>query len=126
VLSEINASDKAAKDGLLSSDSAIANIIRKNIQRRTEAALKFSEANRQDLAEKERQEAELLSKYLPPPLSYIEIDQHIKEIMDSVPAGYDPRRLQGHIFREFYFKVDKSTVDPILVKQRAQMLLNSQ
>jgi uncharacterized protein len=88
--------------------------------------LKFSDANRRDLADKEKQEAELLSKFLPPPLSQIEIDQHIKEIMDDVPAGYDPHKLQGHIFKEFYSKVDKSTVDPILVKQRAQVLLNSQ
>lgn len=92
----------------------------------TEAALKFSDANRRDLADKEQHEAELLSKFLPPLLSPVKIDQHIKEILDGLPAGYDPRKLQGYIFKEFYLKVDKSTVDPILVKQRAQALLNSQ
>ncbi|KAF8813642.1 GatB/YqeY domain-containing protein [Phlegmacium glaucopus] len=125
VLSEINASDKAAKNGLLSPDSVIADIIRKNIQRRTEAALKFSDADRRDLADKEQQEAELLSKFLPPLLSQTEIDSYIKEIMDGLPAGYDPRKSLGQVFKEFYLKVDKSMVDPTLVKQRAQVLLNS-
>jgi len=37
----------------------------------------------------------------------------------------DPRKLQGHVFKEFYFKAGKSTVDPIHVKQRVQDLLNS-
>lgn len=88
--------------------------------------MKFSGANRKDLADKEQQEAELLSKFLPPLLSQTEIDQHIKEIMDNLPTGYDPQKLQGHVFKEFYIKVDKSMVDPLLVKQRAQVLLNSQ
>lgn len=88
--------------------------------------MKFSEADREDLANKEQREAELLSKFLPPPLSQTEIDFHIKTIVDSLPAGYDPRKTLGQVFKEFYLKVDKSTVDPILVKQRAKVLLNSQ
>jgi len=30
--------------------------------------------------------------------------------MDGLPAVYDPVKLQGYVFKEFYFKVGKSTV----------------
>ncbi|KAF8972936.1 Yqey-like protein-domain-containing protein [Flammula alnicola] len=123
VLSEINSAEKVAKDGL--SSSVMASVVRKAIQRRTEAASKFTEANRPDLAEKEQQEAELLSKFLPPLLSTTEIDTHIKAAVDALPVGTDPRKSLGLVFKEFYSRVDKSTVDANLVKQRAQELLSS-
>lgn len=64
----------------------------------------------------------LLSKFLPPQLSTIEIDAHLMAIMGALPKDLDPKKLIGAIFKEFYSKVDKSSVDANLVKQRAQNL----
>ncbi|KIM45149.1 hypothetical protein M413DRAFT_441827 [Hebeloma cylindrosporum] len=123
VLSEINAAEKVAKVGL--SSSAAASIVRKAVQLRTEASAKFTEAGRQDLADLEQEEAVLLSKFLPPQLSAIEIDTQLMAIMDALPKDLDRKKLIGVVFKEFYSKVDKSSVDTNLVKERAQDLIKS-
>jgi len=123
IMSEINSAEKASKDEL--STPAITSIIRKAVLRRNEAAAKFSEANRSDLADKEQKEAELLSKFLPPLLSSTDIEVHIKAILNSLPAGTDPRKTLGFVFKEFYSKVEKSSVDPNVVKQCAHDLITS-
>ena len=74
-----------------------------------------------DLAEKEDQEAEILSKLLPPLLTPEQIDAHLQELHSAVPA--DPKRAQGVLFKEFYSKVDKSSVDPNVLKERVQNFL---
>jgi len=123
VLSEINAAEKASKDGL--SSTATTSIIQKAVQRRTEAASKFSEASRPDLAEMEQEEALLLSKFLPRQLSTSEINTQLVAIMVTLPKDLNPRESIGVIFREFYSKVDKSSVDANLVKQCTQDLMKS-
>ncbi|PPQ64998.1 hypothetical protein CVT26_015707 [Gymnopilus dilepis] len=123
VMSEINSAEKASNSEL--SASTTANIVRKAIQRRAEAAQKFQEASRPDLAEKEQKEVEILSKFLPPLLSSADIDTHVTAILDSLPAGTDLKKSSGLIFKEFYSRVDKSTVDPTLVKERTQSLVNA-
>ncbi|KAG5646277.1 hypothetical protein DXG03_003873 [Asterophora parasitica] len=90
---------------------------------KTEAAAKFSEAARPDLADKELQETKILAKFLPPLLSGAEIDSALREVLTTLPADPNPKSLLGRVFKEFYSKVDKSTVDATLVKQRADVLL---
>ncbi|KAJ3518138.1 hypothetical protein NLJ89_g60 [Agrocybe chaxingu] len=124
VLSEINSAEKSSKDGNLSS-SAMTVIIRKAVQRRVEAAFAFHDGKRPDLAAKEEKEVELLSKFLPPLLSVEDIDMHLKVAMRRLPAGSDPKRSLGLALKEFYSKTDKSTVEAHLVKERAQVLLQS-
>jgi uncharacterized protein len=91
----------------------------------TEASAKFNEAGRPDLAKLEQEEVVLLSKFLPPQLSTIEIDAQLIAIMGALPKDLDPKKLIGAIFKEFYSKVDKSSVDANLVKERAQNLVKS-
>ncbi|GLB37254.1 putative yqey-like protein [Lyophyllum shimeji] len=103
--------------------STIANILRKAALRRNEAAAKFTEASRQELADKELRETEILSRFLPPLLSEAEIDHALRQVIGSLPADVDPKKALGRIFKEFYLKVDKSSVDTALVRQRADTLL---
>lgn len=95
------------------------------VNAQSEAAAQFLKAKRPDLAEKEQLEVELLSKFLPALLSIPDIDAHISAILDTLPAGTDPRKASGLIFKEFYARVDKSMVDSNQVKERAQALLNA-
>jgi hypothetical protein len=53
----------------------------------------------------------------------MEIDAQLMAIMDALPKDLDPKKLIGVIFKEFYSKVDKSSVDANLVKERAQNLI---
>lgn len=90
----------------------------------TESASQFLKGERPDLAEQETREAEIISALLPPLLSEAEIDRVIKEVISSCPQDGNPKKALGFIFKSFYSKVDKANVDPDLVKNRAEALLN--
>jgi uncharacterized protein YqeY len=72
VLSELQ---KAAKEG---ADDELA-VLRRERKRRLEAAGAYSDAGRQDLAEGEQAEAELISGYLPAELS----DEELRAIVEQ-------------------------------------------
>ena len=72
VLSELQ---KAAKEG---ADDELA-VLRRERKRRLEAAGAYREAGRQDLAEGEQAEAELISGYLPAELS----DEELRQIVEQ-------------------------------------------
>ena len=91
------------------------------------SATQFNEASRPDLAGKERQEADFLARFLPPLLPEADIDSLLKEIITeqvTMTKG-GPRKsiMIGKVFKTFYSRVDKSSVDPDLVKRRAEALL---
>jgi len=87
-----------------------------------EAAVKFREARRADLAEKEEKEAALLSSILPPLLTSDEIDEHLKAVLASLPADSDRKKSMGIIFKEFYLRVDQANVVGDVVKKRLEAL----
>lgn len=156
MLSEINNTDKSAKEPLSSSAMVRSvgpecltlfffkfpqiGVVRKAIQRRVrsyfpsyinlffslavqqEAAVKYKEANRPDLAEKEQKEVDLLNSILPPLLTVEQIDEHLKAVIKSLPPGSNLNRSIGVIFKEFYARVDQGSVTGDLVKQRIKVV----
>jgi|ERR1700729_499224 uncharacterized protein YqeY len=91
----------------------------------TDSAAQFTGASRPDLAEKENREADILSAFLPPLLAESEIDRVLRDVLAEHKPEGDPRRALGQVFKTFYAKVDKSTVDTNLVKSRAEILLSN-
>jgi uncharacterized protein YqeY len=69
---------KDVKDG----DGNELAVLRREHKRRVEAATQFQSANRPDLAHKERAEAQMISRYLPPDLS----DEQLGEIVTAAIA----------------------------------------
>ena len=63
-------------------DADIVSIVEKEIKKRRDAAQQYQAANRQDLADKEQQEATVLEAYLPPQLS----DEQILSAIDAALA----------------------------------------
>jgi len=121
---KINAADKVADSKISSSN--IISIIRKASTRRHDAAAQYTQANRSELAEKELMEASLLDEFLPSLMSSTEIDGIIQDILASLALSpADSRKATGKIFKAFYAKVDRSSVDPDLVKARVNHALNS-
>lgn len=49
-------------------DDGVIEVVHRSIKRRLEAVVQMRAGNREDLAEKEEAEAEILAEYLPPPL----------------------------------------------------------
>ena len=70
----------------LINDNIVMEIINKMIKQRKIAAQTYVEANRTDLAEKELEEAKLLSHYLPSQLSEDQLNVKVEEIIKEVDA----------------------------------------
>jgi len=123
ILSEVYSADKTQPQPL--SPSSIVSIIRKATSRRLDAATEFDKAQRPELAEKERKEADLLSDFLPALLSESDIDGVLQGVIDEQNPAPGDRKAVGMLFKAFYSKVDRSHVDSDLVKKRAEALLAS-
>ena len=145
VLSEVYSADKVSNGKKIDS-SAIALLVRKAYARRVcslttskafihsslsleqvDSAVQFNQASRPDLAGKEQQEADLLARFLPPLLPETEVDRILRGVMteQASQAQDDPRKSIGRIFKAFYARVDRASVDPDLLKRRAEALLSS-
>ena len=70
----------------LINDNIVMEIINKMIKQRKIAAQTYEKADRSDLAEKELQEAKLLSHYLPSQLSEDQLNAKVEEIIKEVDA----------------------------------------
>ena len=70
----------------LINDNIVMEIINKMIKQRKIAAQTYEEAKRGDLAEKELEEAQLLSNYLPSQLSEEQLNTKVLEIINEVDA----------------------------------------
>ena len=67
-------------------DTAVLGVLEKMIKQRRESASQYRNGNRDDLADKEEAEIEVLSAYLPEPLSEEEIEALIDQAIESVGA----------------------------------------
>ena len=93
-----------------------------------ENASQFEEGGREDLAAKEREEHAFLASYLPSLLPEAEIDRVLNPIVDvlrTTAKHGESKNLLGLVFKSFYSRVDRSRVDPSLVKKRAEALLTN-
>jgi uncharacterized protein YqeY len=90
-----------------------------------DSADQFNRASRPDLGAKECQEADFLAGFLPPLLPEAEIDHILKGIISEQlsETQVDTRKSIGKVFKTFYAKVDRASVDPDLVRRRAEALL---
>lgn len=68
------------------SEEQIIEIIAKEVKKRKDAEIDFEKSGRQDLIEKNKQEIEILTTYLPKQLSKEEIEAIVKDIIAKVNA----------------------------------------
>ena len=97
VLSELQ---KAAKEG---SDDEL-SVLRRERKRRLEAARAYREAGREDLADGEEAEGELISSYLPAELS----EEELKEIVAQAvrDSGGESAKDMGRVMKQAMAAVD--------------------
>ena len=67
-------------------DDQIIAVIQKMLKQRKDSIEAYQQANRQDLIDQEQLEIEVLTKYMPEPLSDEEINQYIDEAVASTGA----------------------------------------
>ena len=71
-------------------DSAVLSVIAKAVKSRKESASQMRAGGREELAEKEESEAEMLAVYLPESLTEDEVREMIQEIVAEGPGGMGP------------------------------------
>jgi uncharacterized protein YqeY len=100
------------------SDDEIIKIIQKSVKQREDAIKQFEEAGREDLIEKEKNELEILSSYLPKQLSDEELESIVKEVIDEVGAKSmaDIGKVMGVAIKKTQGKADGKRINEIVKK----------
>lgn len=93
-------------------DEDVQEVAGKEVKRRKEAAEIFVQSNREDLAEKERKEIEILSKYLPAQMSREEVEAVIDRVVKA--GGSDFGSVMKEAMKELKGKADGKLVGEII------------
>lgn len=101
-------------------DGEIVGVIEKMIKQRRESASQYRSGNREDLATKEEGEVEVLSNYLPEPLSDAEIEALIGQAIEA--SGAQTLRDMGKVMGQIKAKA-QGRVDMGQIGERVKALL---
>lgn len=81
VLSDVR--NREIEDGREADDDAVTQVVSRGIKQRRDAARQMRDAGRDELADAEEAQAEVLASYLPEGLSEEEVRAMVREAMDS-------------------------------------------
>jgi uncharacterized protein len=109
-LSEIRNQEIA--DGAPADDETVRRVLTRALKQRREAAEQMRAGGREDLAEKEDREAEILSAYLPPPLGPDEVRAIVREILAEGPA--EPGPVMGRLMPRIRGRFDGKEANRIV------------
>lgn len=100
-------------------DEEIISIIQKEIKKRKEAALGFRQGKREESAEKEELEADILVQYLPEQLSDEDLIKIIEQTITETGATgiYDMGKVIGQVLGKVGKSADGSRISNILKKK---------
>ncbi len=93
-------------------DEDIIAVIRKGVKQREEAIDSYQKGGRQDLADKEKQEKEVLSNYLPQEMTPEELEKITKGVIDEVGASGpgDFGKVMGVVMSKVKGRIDGAKV----------------
>lgn len=95
VLTAITTAEVAGKQARELSDDDVLTVLSSEAKKRREVAEAFDSGNRPELAQKERDEAQILAEYLPEPLSAEEISTLVSEAIAT--TGADGMKAIGQV-----------------------------
>ena len=105
------------------SDDDIISIIEKQMQQRLEAAEQYEAAGRNELFEKESQEAEILKAYLPEKMGEEEVKEMIKKIISEM--GEITMKEMGNVMSALKDQAG-SKIDMKLASQMVREIISKQ
>lgn len=102
--------------GYEASEEDVLSVIQKEAKQRNDSIEQFKNAGRQDLADKEQKELEILQAYLPAQMSEEEIRNIVKEIIQQTEASSiaDIGKVMGALMPKVKGKADGSLVSKIV------------
>ena len=91
-------------------------ILQKLVKQRKDSLEIYEKQNREDLAKTERDEIEIISKYLPKPLSAEELEKIIESIIEQTGASSmrDMGKVMGMASKQLGGKADGKTISGIV------------
>ena len=100
-------------------DSRALQIINKMIKQRNDSIFQFKEGGREDLADKEQKEVDILSEYKPEQLSEEEISIKVKEVLHEVDAKsmQDIGKVMGRLKSSLAGSADMGLVSKVVKDQ---------
>ncbi len=100
-------------------ESDIIEVINKEIKRRRQSAEEYKKVNREDAAEKELKEAEILMRYMPEQLSEEEIREEVKRCIEALNASdiKDLGKVMKEIMPKLKGKADGKVVSKIIKEE---------
>ena len=108
------------KEGL--TDAEVEAVVQKEVKKRKESAEIYTQAGRDELAQKELDEMAILEKYLPQQLSEAEIESLLRQIIDEGKLTLDAKN-QGMLIGQVKKRVG-SAADGAVVARVVARLLN--
>lgn len=96
-------------------DELVREVLSKAIKQRREAAEQMRSGGREDLAEKEEREAEVLGEFLPPPLQEDEVRAMVREILGEGAEGVGP--VMGRLMPRIKGRFDGSRANRIVQEE---------
>lgn len=104
-------------------DDGVVGIISKSVKKRRESIRMYEQGGRQELADKESREIDILLKYLPEQISEEEIRQRVSEVIGKLDSP-DMKQM-GKVMKEAMAAVGKGA-DGALVSRIVKELLQAQ
>lgn len=103
------------KETVLSEQDELA-VVQKQVKQRKDSIEQYEEADREDLAEKEREEIQVLEEYLPEKMSDEELADRLEAIIDQVGASSmaDMGPVMGRAMEELRGRADGSRVQKMV------------
>ncbi|MGQ9843825.1 MAG: GatB/YqeY domain-containing protein [Spirochaetota bacterium] len=97
-------------------DEKIIEVLTRSAKRRKEAITEYEKAGRNDLADKEKKELEIIMKYLPQQMSESEIASYIDKIIASMGTitKKDIGKVMGQVMKDLKGKADGQLVKQIV------------
>lgn len=110
VLSDIR--NREIETGEDADDDEVRSVLAKAVKQREEAAEQMRDGGREELAEKEEREAEMLNRYLPPPLEEEEVREMVRREIREGADSIGP--IMGRIMPEIRGRFDGKEANRIV------------
>jgi uncharacterized protein YqeY len=100
-------------------DEETNEVISSEVKKRKESIEQYEKGNRQDLADQEKKELEILMKYLPEQMSEEEIRKLVKEKIEEMGASgpKDTGKVMGAVMPQLKGKADGNVVNKIVQEE---------
>ncbi|MCX6744069.1 MAG: GatB/YqeY domain-containing protein [Candidatus Parcubacteria bacterium] len=91
-------------------DDDVIKIIKSEIKKRKESIVEYEKGKRQDLADKEQEEINIIAKYMPAQLSEDDVRTKVKAILESIEDRDNAGRVMGKVMAEMKGQADGTLV----------------